>query len=77
MFEKTLFAGPFIGEFGMELFTWQGHIRKMAEKFDKTIKGKEPRVKKNKPSINEREIEDFLFKTVFGVQSINDIGKSF
>jgi len=37
----------------------------------KTIKGKESRVKKIKPSINEQDIEDFLFKTVFGVQSIN------
>ena len=27
--------------------------------------------KKSKPDINEQDIEDFLFKTVFGVQSIN------
>jgi hypothetical protein len=26
---------------------------------------------KSKPDINEQDIEDFLFKTVFGVQSIN------
>jgi len=31
----------------------------------KTIK------KKSKPDIDEQDIEDFLFKTVFGVQSIN------
>jgi hypothetical protein len=28
---KTLFAGPFIGEFGWELFCWQGYLRKLAQ----------------------------------------------
>lgn len=39
---KTLFAGPFIGEFGMELFTWQSHIRYMASQFDRTIISSRP-----------------------------------
>ena len=34
---KTLFAGPFVGEFGWELFCWQGFLRKMAERFDHVI----------------------------------------
>ena len=42
---STLFAGPFIGEFGMELFTWQGHIRELSKKFDKTIVSSRPMYK--------------------------------
>ena len=36
---KTLFAGPFVGEFGWELFCWQGILRKYTEvsDFDKVI----------------------------------------
>lgn len=37
MSEKVLVAGPWVGEFGWELFTWQGYIRSLSEKFDKTI----------------------------------------
>jgi len=47
--KKILFAGPFVGEFGMELFTWQGHIRKMSREFDKTI-------------VSSRPIYQFLYK---------------
>lgn len=34
---KTLLAGPWVGEFGWELFCWQGHVRKLSKDFDKTI----------------------------------------
>ena len=36
---KTLFAGPFVGEFGWELFCWQGILRKYVEvnNFEKVI----------------------------------------
>ena len=34
---KTLFAGPWAGEFGYELFEWQGKLRAMAKDFDKVI----------------------------------------
>jgi len=36
---KTLFAGPWVGEFGWELFCWQGILRKFVEvrKFDHVI----------------------------------------
>jgi hypothetical protein len=34
---KRLIAGPWIGEFGWELFAWQGYIRSLAENFDETI----------------------------------------
>lgn len=32
-----LLAGPWVGEFGWELFCWQGYIRSISEKFDKVI----------------------------------------
>ncbi len=34
---KTLFAGPFIGELGWEIFCWQGFIRKIASEFEHTV----------------------------------------
>jgi len=34
---KTLLAGPWVGEFGWELFCWQGYIRRMSRDYDKTI----------------------------------------
>jgi hypothetical protein len=33
---KRLIAGPWVGEFGWELFAWQGYIRALSEKFDET-----------------------------------------
>ena len=33
---KKLFAGPFVGEFGWELFCWQGVIRALAEQYEHT-----------------------------------------
>jgi len=35
--KNTLLAGPWIGEFGWELFSWQGYIRKQSKNYDKTI----------------------------------------
>jgi hypothetical protein len=35
--EKILLAGPWVGEFGWELFCWQGYIRRMSKSYDKTI----------------------------------------
>ena len=34
---KRLVAGPWVGEFGWELFLWNGYIRSMSLKFDETI----------------------------------------
>ena len=34
---KILLAGPWVGEFGWELFCWQGFIRKLSKEYDKTI----------------------------------------
>tara|TARA_R110000851_G_scaffold108257_2_gene229343 strand:+ start:1622 stop:2491 length:870 start_codon:yes stop_codon:yes gene_type:complete len=34
---KTLVAGPWLGEFGWELFAWQGHLRTLSKSFDRTI----------------------------------------
>lgn len=33
---KKLIAGPWVGEFGWELFAWQGYIRAMSRKYDQT-----------------------------------------
>ena len=34
---KILIAGPWVGEFGWELFAWQGYIRSLASEFDKVV----------------------------------------
>jgi hypothetical protein len=34
---KILLAGPWVGEFGWELFCWQGYVRKLSKSYDKTI----------------------------------------
>lgn len=34
---KTLVAGPWVGEFGWELFVWQAYVRSMSMLFDKTV----------------------------------------
>lgn len=36
MKNKKLFAGPFLGEFGWELFCWQGYIRHLSRSFNFT-----------------------------------------
>ena len=33
---KKLIAGPWVGEFGWELFAWQGYVRSLSTKFDHT-----------------------------------------
>lgn len=35
--EKVLVAGPWVGEFGWELFCWQGYVRALSRNYDKTI----------------------------------------
>ena len=35
--EKVLFAGPWVGEFGWELFAWHAYIRALSEYYDKTV----------------------------------------
>ena len=37
MKNKTLLAGPWVGEFGWELFCWQGYIRSIAQIYEKVI----------------------------------------
>lgn len=34
---KTLLAGPWVGEFGWELFSWQAHVRFMSKYYNKTV----------------------------------------
>lgn len=35
--EQTLLAGPWIGEFGWELFCWQGYLRSIAPNYKKVL----------------------------------------
>jgi hypothetical protein len=35
--EKLAFAGPWVGEFGWELFNWQGYLRKLSKNYEKMI----------------------------------------
>lgn len=37
MSDRLLIAGPWLGEFGWELFAWHGYIRALSEYFDETI----------------------------------------
>ena len=37
MSQKTLFAGPWVGELGWELFCWHGFLRKLARKYDRVM----------------------------------------
>ena len=34
---RKLIAGPWVGEFGWELFAWQAYVRSLAKNFDKTV----------------------------------------
>ena len=34
---RTLFAGPWVGEFGWELMHWQGFLRKLAPRYEEVI----------------------------------------
>jgi len=34
---RVLIAGPWVGEFGWELFAWQGYLRAMAPYYDETV----------------------------------------
>ena len=36
---STLYAGPYCGEFGFEIMTWQANVRARAEQFDRVIVG--------------------------------------
>jgi uncharacterized protein YozE (UPF0346 family) len=61
---KKLFAGPFVGEFGWELFCWQGHIRYLAQnKFNHTtvccLKGHKLLYEDFANEIIEHEVLDF------------------
>ncbi|MFW5847696.1 MAG: hypothetical protein ACOCVF_02140 [bacterium] len=37
MNKKILLAGPWVGEFGWELFCWHAHIRRLSKNFDETV----------------------------------------
>jgi hypothetical protein len=37
MSDKILFAGPWVGEFGWELFCWHAYVRTLSNFYDKTI----------------------------------------
>ena len=42
MSENLLFAGPWVGEFGWELFCWQAFVRKEARKYERVVVASRP-----------------------------------
>jgi hypothetical protein len=42
MSETIMVAGPYVGEFGYELFKWQGYVRTQAKLYDRTIISSRP-----------------------------------
>jgi ADP-heptose:LPS heptosyltransferase len=59
---KTLIAGPWVGEFGWELFAWQAYVRTLAETHDKTIVIS----RKNSKAIYEDFADQFISHTPKG-----------
>tara|TARA_B100000131_G_scaffold221586_1_gene213145 strand:- start:1263 stop:2090 length:828 start_codon:yes stop_codon:yes gene_type:complete len=54
--ERTLIAGPWVGEFGWELFAWQAYMRSLSRYFGKTIIISRP----NSKSLYEDFADDFI-----------------
>ena len=54
--KKTLIAGPWVGEFGWELFAWQAYIRSLSRHFEKTVVISRP----NSKSLYEDFVDDFV-----------------
>ncbi len=42
MSESILVAGPWLGEFGYELFRWQGHLRALSREYDRVVVASRP-----------------------------------
>jgi len=56
MNKKTLIAGPWVGEFGWELFAWQAYIRSLSRHFEKTVVISRPSSK----NLYEDFVDDFV-----------------
>jgi hypothetical protein len=54
---RTLIAGPWVGEFGWELFAWQGYVRALSRHFEKTVVICRP----NSKAIYEDFADEFVF----------------
>ena len=54
--KRTLIAGPWVGEFGWELFAWQAYIRSLSRHFEKTVVISRP----NSKSLYEDFVDDFV-----------------
>lgn len=61
MSNKHLVAGPFIGEFGWELFCWQGYLRRIAQHYSKV------------PVVFCRTGHEFLYEDFADVQFFNPV----
>lgn len=65
--KSILLAGPWVGEFGWELFNWQGYIRHLSTKFDKTIIS----CRKTSAYLYEDFCNDFIFIKSIGDPDMN------
>ena len=62
--DKTLIAGPWVGEFGWELFAWQAYIRSLSKNYNRTIVIS----RKNSKSLYEDFCDQFVsFNPVSGL----------
>ncbi len=53
----TLIAGPWVGEFGWELFAWHAHVRGMSRLFDRTV----VICRENSKALYEDYANEFIF----------------
>ncbi len=68
---KTLFAGPWVGEFGWELMHWQGFVRKLSRQYSKTIIS----CRKGNEALYADFSHDFVFHQLRGVAECNSLHK--
>ena len=66
---SRLFVGPWVGEFGWELFNWQGRIRYLADFYDEVIIG----CRKNSKYLYEDFATEFFFVDTGKLETENNI----
>ncbi len=63
----TLFAGPWVGEFGWELMHWQGFVRKLSRDYKKTVVSCRP----GNEALYADFCSDFILHTIRGIAECN------
>ena len=65
--KQILFAGPWVGEFGWELMSWQGFVRKLSHHYAKTIISCRP----GNQALYEDFADEFIPHQIRGVSECN------